>query len=121
MLSLPPASRIHICHQPQDMRKSFDGLAAATFNLLGQTATSGHYFVFLSRRRKLIKILSWEGDGHAIWSKRLEQGQFNPPKTAKREIFSGRGSSTQYSPPSGWKISGTGLRITGIMSYSPAK
>ena len=41
------------------------------------------YFVFLSRRRKLIKILSWEGDGYAIWSKRLEQGQFNLPKTAR--------------------------------------
>ena len=35
MLSLPPASKIYICHQPQDMRKSFDGLAAATVNLLG--------------------------------------------------------------------------------------
>lgn len=85
MLSLPPASKIYICHQPQDMRKSFDGLAAATVNLLGQTPTSGHYFVFIGRRRKLIKILNWEGDGYAIWSKRLEQGQFNLPKSAKEK------------------------------------
>ncbi len=63
------------------MSKSFDGLAAATASLLGQTPTSGHYFVFLSRRRKLVKILSWEGDGYAIWSKRLEQGQFNLPRS----------------------------------------
>jgi len=82
MLSMPPGTRIYICHQPQDMRKSFDGLAAATVSLLGQAPASGHYFVFISRRRKLIKILSWEGDGYAIWSKRLEQGQFNLPKTA---------------------------------------
>lgn len=62
------------------MRKSFDGLAAATINLLGQKPNSGHYFIFISKRRKLIKILNWEGDGYAIWSKRLEQGQFNLTK-----------------------------------------
>jgi transposase len=80
MLSLSSTARIYLCCQPIDMRKSFDGLAAATASLLGQTPTSGHYFVFVSRRRKLLKILCWEGDGYAIWSKRLEQGQFNLPK-----------------------------------------
>jgi transposase len=40
------------------MRKSFDGLAAATASLLGQTPTSGHYFVFVSRRRKLLKFFA---------------------------------------------------------------
>lgn len=80
MLSLSSASYIYICHQPLDMRKSFNGLAAATINLLGQKPTSGHYFIFISKRRKIMKILNWEGDGYAIWSKRLEQGQFNLPK-----------------------------------------
>ena len=80
MLSLSSAASIYLCRQPIDMRKSFDGLAAATVNLLGQTPTSGHYFVFTNRRRKLMKILCWEGDGYVIWSKRLEQGQFNLPR-----------------------------------------
>jgi transposase len=80
MLSLSSTARIYLCCQPIDMRKSFDGLAAAAASLLGQAPTSGHYFVFVSRRRKLLKILCWEGDGYAIWSKRLEQGQFNLPK-----------------------------------------
>ena len=80
MLSLSSTARIYLCCQPIDMRKSFDGQAAAKAGLLGQTPTSGHYFVFVSRRRKLLKILCWEGDGYAIWSKRLEQGQFNLPK-----------------------------------------
>ena len=72
--------RVYLYGQAVDMRKSFDGLAAAMASLLGQTPTSGHYFVFVSRRRKLLTILCWEGDGYAIWSKRLEQGQFNLPK-----------------------------------------
>ena len=80
MLSLSSTARIHLCCQPVDMRKSFDGLAAAVASLLGQAPASGHYFVFVSRRRKLHKILCWEGDGYAIWSKRLERGQFNLPK-----------------------------------------
>lgn len=80
MLSLSSTARIYLCRQPIDMRKSFDGLAAATVSLLGQTPTSGHYFVFINRRRKLMKILCWEGDGYVIWSKRLERGQFNPSR-----------------------------------------
>ena len=80
MLSLPPSARIYICHQAVDMRKSFDGLAAASSQLLAQSPASGHFFVFLNARRTLIKILNWDGDGYTIWSKRLEQGQFNLPK-----------------------------------------
>ena len=80
MLSLPPSARIYICQQAVDMRKSFDGLAAASSQLLAQSPASGHFFVFLNARRTLIKILNWDGDGYTIWSKRLEQGQFNLPK-----------------------------------------
>ena len=86
MLSLPSTARIYFCRQPIDMRKSFDGLAAVTAGLLGQTPASGHYFVFMGRRRQLLKILCWEGDGYAIWSKRLEQGQFNLPRTAAGKL-----------------------------------
>ena len=37
MLSLPPSARIYICHQAVDMRKSFDGLAAAPRDLPPRT------------------------------------------------------------------------------------
>jgi len=79
MLSIPPGSRIFVCREAVDTRKSFDGLAAAAQARLGQEPSSGAYFVFVSRRRKLLKILRWEGDGYAIWSKRLERGQSSLP------------------------------------------
>ncbi len=87
MLSLSATARIYICRQPVDMRKSFDGLAAAASQLLAQNPASGHFFVFLNGRRTLVKILSWDGDGYCIWSKRLEQGQFNLPRAVGSRLL----------------------------------
>ena len=40
---------------------------------------SGDVFVFISKRRNAIKLLRWEGDGFAIFYKRLEKGTFELP------------------------------------------
>ena len=57
------------------MRRSFDGLSAMVRNHLGENPTSGHWFVFINRRRTQMKLLAFEGDGYCVWSKRLEQGR----------------------------------------------
>jgi transposase len=61
------------------MRKSFDTLAALAQSVLRQDPLSGHWFVFVNRRANRMKILCFEGDGYAIWSKRLESGTFRLP------------------------------------------
>ena len=72
-----PRVRIWLCTGPVDMRKSYNGLSAVVANQLGEDPLSGQLFVFINRRRTLMKILYFEPSGFCIWSKQLEQGQFH--------------------------------------------
>jgi len=80
MLHVTDARPIHLFTMPTDMRKSFDGLSG----LIGQhmdasSLTDGSLFVFVNRRRDRMKVMSFEGDGLAIWYKRLESGRYELP------------------------------------------
>lgn len=76
MLALGSQARIWLCTEPTDMRKSFNGLCAQVKQQLGHDPLSGHYFVFVNRRKTQMKLLYFESSGFCLWSKRLEQGQF---------------------------------------------
>lgn len=79
MIHLPASVRVYLCLTPCDMRKSFDGLQALVREHLELDAFGGHLFVFASRRRDRVKILYWDRDGFAVWSKRLEEGTYAVP------------------------------------------
>lgn len=76
MIHLPASVRVYLCLTACDMRKSFDSLHALVRDYLELNAYAGHLFVFASRRRDRVKILYWDRDGFAIWSKRLEEGAY---------------------------------------------
>ena len=81
MLNLPGSVRIFLAAGPTDMRKGFDGLSALV-QQFGQDVFSGHLFVFVSRRRDRVKILTWDRGGFILYYKRLEKGRFKlPPLT----------------------------------------
>ena len=79
MIHLPASVRVYLCLTACDMRKSFDSLHALVRDHLALNAYAGHLFVFASRRRDRVKILYWDRDGFAIWSKRLEEGTYAVP------------------------------------------
>jgi transposase len=83
MLSLAAGTRIYFAVGATDMRKGFNGLQGLVSGLLKQDPLSGHLFLFVNRRRDKLKILYWDGDGLAIWYKRLEQGTFQLPTVAE--------------------------------------
>lgn len=77
MLSIPASTKIFVCVQPVDMRYSFDALSGLVTTHFGLNPLSGHLFVFFSKRRDRMKILSWDIDGFVLYYKRLEQGTFS--------------------------------------------
>jgi transposase len=79
MIHLPASVRVYLCLTACDMRKSFDSLHALVREQLELDAFAGHLFVFTSRRRDRVKILYWDRDGFAVWSKRLEEGAYAVP------------------------------------------
>jgi transposase len=83
MLNLA-AAKIWLCVEPTDMRKSFDSLAVLVREHLQGDPLSGSWFVFRGKRGDRLKILYWDGDGYALWMKRLEKGAFEFPKVIGR-------------------------------------
>lgn len=79
MIQLPASVRVYLCLTACDMRKSFDSLHAVVREYLNLDPFAGHLFVFASRRRDRVKILYWDRDGFAMWSKRLEEGTYAVP------------------------------------------
>src|SRR4030066_1849225 len=89
MLTLPSSVRIYVAAEPIDLRRGFDGLAAATRSLIRQDPLNGHLFVFLNRRRNRIKLLVWDRTGYLLLYKRLERGTFHlpaRPELGKRHV-----------------------------------
>ena len=90
MIHLPASVQVYLCLTACDMRKSFDSLHALVREHLELDPFAGHLFVVASRRRDRVKILYWDRDGFAMWSKRLEEGTYAVPfgdgEERRREI-----------------------------------
>lgn len=78
MLTLAPNTRVFVVLDPVDMRGSFDALAGQVRRLKADPL-DGHLYLFVNRRRRLLKALWFDRTGWAIFAKRLERGSFELP------------------------------------------
>ena len=76
MLGLSCSANILLCQKPINMNTSFEGLSNLVKYIFDEEISGNNYFVFLNKRKDLIKVLYWDNDGLVIWYKRLEQGSF---------------------------------------------
>ncbi|MBK6517315.1 MAG: IS66 family insertion sequence element accessory protein TnpB [Polyangiaceae bacterium] len=76
MLSPPPSVRLHVATQPIDGRKGVDSLMVIVRDVFGHDPFEGHLFVFFSKRCDRVRIVYWDRDGFAMWTKRLERGRY---------------------------------------------
>ena len=76
---LPASVRILVCTTPQDMRRSFDTLAAVVRDVLQEEPLSGALYVFVGKRPTRVKVLWWDRNGYCLLAKRLHRAFFVVP------------------------------------------
>ncbi len=58
---------------------------------LQMSVLSGSVFIFINKKRNQVKLILWEGDGLAMYYKRLEKGTYELP------VYSDENSSVSIS------------------------
>lgn len=96
MRSIESFSEIYLYFEAVDMRKSINGLSA-----LAQVEASADWkkeqlFVFVNKKRRLMKILYYDKTGFALWTKRLEEEKFPWKKFFKDKVSSVNASDLEF-------------------------
>ena len=87
MLSINNQQRYFLFGNVVDMRKGFDSLCGIVRSEFKMDPLSGDVFIFLSRTKTKIKLLQWQGDGFAVYYKRLEKGTFESIENTSGKVM----------------------------------
>jgi transposase len=79
MLYISGQQQYYLYREPTDMRKGFDKLCGIILEFMQMNILQGGVYIFLNKRRNQIKLIQWEGDGLAMYYKRLEKGSYEIP------------------------------------------
>ena len=82
----PDGGTIYLYRRPVDMRKAINGLVAIVEGEMELDPFSAALFVFCNRKRTLVKMVAWEGNGFVLWMKRLEKSHFKWPLSLPLDI-----------------------------------
>lgn len=88
MILVPRSVRVYVATQPTNLRMSFEGLSNHVREVLRQDPLGGHVFVFLNRRKTMVKLLVYTRGGYTVVHKRLEKGTFTFPERVVEGVTS---------------------------------
>ena len=77
---IPQDVEIFVSVEPVNMHLGFDRLAGLVTDWMGRSARDPALYVFLNRRRTLLKALFFDGTGYCVFYKRLDRGRFRLPE-----------------------------------------
>ena len=72
--------------QAIDGRKGADSLVAMIRSVFLADPLTGHLYVFFSKRRDRVRVVYWDRNGFAMWSKRVEIGRFQASFSADEKL-----------------------------------
>ncbi|HHH30109.1 MAG TPA: transposase [Polyangiaceae bacterium] len=93
MLTFPPAVKVFVATQPIDGRKGAYSLAAMVRSVFSHDPFVGNLYVFFTRRLDRVRVLYWDRNGFALWTKRLEKGRFRAAMSPDGRL---RASAIEY-------------------------
>ena len=79
MFGLTGTLKYYLCDGFTDMRCGIDGLSKLVRTKMRQDPTNGDVFIFISKSRRLIKLLRYESDAYILYEKRLDRHRFMRP------------------------------------------
>lgn len=77
---MPIGVKVFLAAEPVDLRASFYRLASYVRATPGADPQDGHLYVFLGKRRNLVKVLFWDRSGYCLFAKKLDQRCFKMPR-----------------------------------------
>lgn len=78
---------VYLYRKPVDMRKAINGLVAIVEGQMSPDPFSSRLFVFCNNNRSIVKCVYWEGNGFALWMKRLEKSRFQWPTQLPMDVI----------------------------------
>lgn len=78
---------IYLYRKPVDMRKAINGLVAIVETEMKLDPFSSRLFVFCNNNRTIVKCVYWEGNGFALWMKRMEKNRFQWPHQLHLDVI----------------------------------
>jgi transposase len=77
MIQVPANAVVVVMHQPISFRNGIEGTAAVARTVLQREPMDGALFVFRNKRGHMLRILSYDGSGFWLCTKRLSKGRFS--------------------------------------------